>query len=79
MVDLIQDAISRQETVHGEYYIGPLYNVMAAQGQRIQGIEVDRFINFGTPEDLAASEALAPNAESVKRLTDRVAKYRSEC
>lgn len=79
MVDLIQDAISREETVNGEYYIGPLYNVMAAQGQRIQGIEVDRFINFGTPEDLAASEALAPNAESVKRLADRVAKYRSEC
>lgn len=78
MVDLIQDAISREETVNGEYYIGPLYNVMAAQGQKIQGIEVDRFINFGTPEDLAASEALAPNAETVKRLADRVAKYRSE-
>jgi capsule biosynthesis phosphatase len=73
LVELIQDAISREKTVNGEYYIGPLYNVMAAQGQSIKGIEVDRFISFGTPEDLAVSEALAVNAESVARLADRIA------
>jgi hypothetical protein len=78
-MDLIQHAMGREETVNGEYYIGPLYNVMAAHGQPIQGVEVDRFISFGTPEDLAASEAVAANAECVKRLADRVAKYSAEC
>jgi hypothetical protein len=70
--------MSRDDTVNGEYYIGPLYNVMAAQGQPIKGVEVDRFISFGTPEDLAASEAIAANAECVKRLADRIAKHTAE-
>ncbi len=78
LMDLIQHAMSRQETVNGEYYIGPLYNVMAAQGQPIKGLEVDRFISFGTPEDLTAAEALPANAEAVKRLADRVAKYSAD-
>ena len=63
LVELIQQAMSRQETVNGEYYIGPLYNIMAAQGQPIKGVEVERFISFGTPEDLQASEASAANAD----------------
>ncbi|HEX7092806.1 MAG TPA: hypothetical protein VF205_03940, partial [Nitrospiraceae bacterium] len=58
---------------NGEYYIGPLYNVMVAQGQTVRGIEVDQFICFGTPEDLAVSESLAVNAESLSRLADRTA------
>jgi capsule biosynthesis phosphatase len=79
LMDLIQHTMSRKETVNGEYYIGPLYNMMAAQGQPIKGVEVDRFISFGTPEDLKASEAIAANAECVQRLADRVAKYSTEC
>jgi capsule biosynthesis phosphatase len=79
LMDLIQHTMSRKETVNGEYYIGPLYNLMAAQGQPIKGVEVDRFIGFGTPEDLKASEAIAANAECVQRLADRVAKYSTEC
>jgi capsule biosynthesis phosphatase len=78
LMDLIQQAIQGGPTVNGEYYIGPLYNAMLAQGQQIKGLEVDRFISFGTPEDLADSEALASNAESVKRLADRIAKYSAE-
>jgi len=78
LIDLIQEAMSRDDTVNGEYYIGPLYNVMAAQGQPIKGVEVDRFISFGTPEDLAASEAIAANAECVKRLADRITKHTAE-
>jgi capsule biosynthesis phosphatase len=78
LIDLIQQAMSCHETVNGEYYIGPLYNVMAAQGQPIKGVEVDRFIGFGTPEDLRASEAIAANAECVKRLADRIAKQTAE-
>jgi capsule biosynthesis phosphatase len=79
LIDLIQQAMSRGETVNGEYYIGPLYNVMAAQGQPIKGVEVERFISFGTPEDLRASEAIAANADCMKRLADRVAKHSAEC
>ena len=79
LMELIQQAMSRQETVNGEYYIGPLYNVMAAQGQPIKGVEVERFISFGTPEDLKASEAVAANADCIKRLADRIAKYSTEC
>src|SRR5689334_21172084 len=78
LIDLIQVAMSRDDTVNGEYYIGPLYNVMAAQGQPIKGVEVDRFISFGTPEDLTASEAIAANADCVKRLADRIAKQTAE-
>jgi hypothetical protein len=70
--------MGRGETVNGEYYIGPLYNVMAAQGQPITGVEVDRFISFGTPEDLRASEAIPANAECIKRLADRIAKQSAE-
>jgi NDP-sugar pyrophosphorylase family protein len=79
LIDLIQQAMSRGETVNGEYYIGPLYNVMAAEGQPIKGVEVERFISFGTPEDLRASEAIAANADCMKRLADRVAKHSAEC
>lgn len=78
LMDLIQQALQRDETVNGEFYIGPLYNTMAAQGQQITGLIVDRFISFGTPEDLTSSEALASNADSVKRLADRIAKYSAD-
>ena len=78
LIDLVQHAMSREATVNGEYYIGPLYNLLASQGQTIKGVEVDRFISFGTPEDLCASEAVAANADCIKRLADRVAKYSAE-
>ena len=78
LLELIEHAMSREETVNGEFYIGPLYNVMAAQGQPIKGVEVERFISFGTPEDLKVSEASAANADCIKRLADRIAKYGTE-
>lgn len=73
LFELIEDAMRRGETVNGEYYLGPLYNKMIAQGYRVQGVEVDRFISLGTPADLAASEADGSNAEIVRRLADRIA------
>jgi len=75
LMDLIQEAMAREESVNGEYYIGPLYNVMVARGQTLKGILVDRFISFGTPEDLAASEAVAAHGEAVGRLAERIAKF----
>jgi len=73
LFELIEEAIRRGETVNGEYYLGPLYNRMIADGAAVRGYEVDRFINFGTPEDLASAEADPMNTEAVKRLADRVA------
>jgi UDP-N-acetylglucosamine diphosphorylase / glucose-1-phosphate thymidylyltransferase / UDP-N-acetylgalactosamine diphosphorylase / glucosamine-1-phosphate N-acetyltransferase / galactosamine-1-phosphate N-acetyltransferase len=74
LVDLIERAMIRQDAVNGEYYLGPLYNTMIAQGMTVKGCPVDRFISFGTPEDLARSEANPAYAETVKRLADRLSK-----
>jgi UDP-N-acetylglucosamine diphosphorylase / glucose-1-phosphate thymidylyltransferase / UDP-N-acetylgalactosamine diphosphorylase / glucosamine-1-phosphate N-acetyltransferase / galactosamine-1-phosphate N-acetyltransferase len=71
LFELIEDAIRGGETVNGEYYLGPLYNRMIAEGYAVRGYEVDRFISFGTPEDLASAEADPLNREAVKRLADR--------
>jgi len=75
LFELIETAIERGETVNGEYYLGPLYNRMIAEGSTVRGYEVDRFINFGTPDDLADAELITANAESVKRLADRMHKH----
>jgi UDP-N-acetylglucosamine diphosphorylase / glucose-1-phosphate thymidylyltransferase / UDP-N-acetylgalactosamine diphosphorylase / glucosamine-1-phosphate N-acetyltransferase / galactosamine-1-phosphate N-acetyltransferase len=74
MVDLIEEAMRQGETIHGEYYLGPLFNKMIARGQHVRGVEIDRFISFGTPDDLALSEANPANAGAVKRLADRIDK-----
>ena len=73
LFELIEDAIRRGETVNGEYYLGPLYNRMIAAGYAVRGCEVDRFISFGTPEDLASAEADPLNREAAIRLADRAA------
>jgi dTDP-glucose pyrophosphorylase len=70
---LIEEAIRREDTTNGEYYLGPLYNQMIAQGYIARGSEVERFISFGTPEDLALAEADPANRDAIKRLADRVA------
>lgn len=72
LFELIHAAIRRGETVNGEYYLGPLYNRMLADGQCVRGHEVERFISFGTPEDLRAAEADPRNRDAVRRLADRV-------
>ncbi len=74
LMELIEEAIANGDTVNGEYYLGPLYNTMIARNQTVRGIEVDRFIGFGTPEELTAAEGQPENAEALKRLADRMAK-----
>jgi capsule biosynthesis phosphatase len=39
----------------GEYYVGPLYNDLAARGARIRNYPVRELYCFGTPEDLEAT------------------------
>jgi dTDP-glucose pyrophosphorylase len=57
LLRLVRDAIAAGETEKGEFYIGPLYNKMIAAGQTIVSVPVERFVSFGTPEDLAKAEA----------------------
>lgn len=78
LLDLIEGAMNHQDTVNGEYYLGPLYNRMIAQGQTVRGCAVERFISFGTPEDLRLSESIAANADAIKRLADRISKPDSQ-
>ncbi len=72
MVDLIVKSMRRGDTVNGEYYLGPLYNQMIAEGGFIKGYEVEHFVSFGTPEDLENSEANASDAEMIKHLQTRM-------
>lgn len=71
LFELIEAAIREGQTVNGEFYVGPLYNRMIAKGQLVRGVEVKRFISFGTPDDLATAEADPANAEVMKQLADR--------
>jgi len=68
LLDMIVDAMRAGDTVNGEYYVGPLYNRMAATGSLIQGCQVERFVSFGTPEDLVVSEGAESNREMMTRL-----------
>jgi UDP-N-acetylglucosamine diphosphorylase / glucose-1-phosphate thymidylyltransferase / UDP-N-acetylgalactosamine diphosphorylase / glucosamine-1-phosphate N-acetyltransferase / galactosamine-1-phosphate N-acetyltransferase len=68
LLDLIVDSMQGGNTVNGEYYIGPLYNRMVADGSVVNGCEVERFVNFGTPEDLVASEANESDRDMIRRL-----------
>jgi hypothetical protein len=35
-----------------EYYMSLLYNILIADGKKIQAATVDEFASFGTPEEL---------------------------
>lgn len=70
LFELIETAIRQGETVNGEYYLGPLYNRMIAEGCRVRGAEVERFIGFGTPEDLVHAEQNLACREAIARLAD---------
>jgi capsule biosynthesis phosphatase len=77
LFELIEEALTRGDTVNGEYYLGPLYTRMIRAGYTVRGCEVDRFISFGTPDDLAAAEREAVNREAIARLAERSAMTRA--
>lgn len=54
-VRLADAAIAGEETEKGEYYVGPLYNKIAATGGRIRNYVADELYCFGTPDDLNAT------------------------
>ena len=68
LLELVRHSIHSENTVNGEYYVGPLYNQIIAKGKFVQGCEVERFVSFGTPEDLAQSEANELDREMIRTL-----------
>ena len=72
LFELIEAAIREDDRVNGEYYLGPLYNRMIANGYLVRGAEVERFVSLGTPEELASAEADDTNAAVMKRLIHRM-------
>ncbi|MBF0107542.1 MAG: NTP transferase domain-containing protein [Deltaproteobacteria bacterium] len=50
---LVSEMIASRNTIGGEYYISQIFNTMVSDGLRVVSFEVDRFICWGTPEDVA--------------------------
>lgn len=47
-----QRVLSDRSAVGGEYYISLIYNLMVEHGLHVTTFDIDRFICWGTPEDL---------------------------
>lgn len=45
--------VAADERINGELYVDTAADVAIRQGRRIQAFEVDRYIGWGTPQDLA--------------------------
>ena len=67
-LDLAREAVEKNVTERGEFYIAPLYNAMIAARQNIALVEVDRFVCYGTPEDLQRAEADPENQTTMAQL-----------
>jgi NDP-sugar pyrophosphorylase family protein len=52
MLDAIDDQISAGERVGREFYLDVTPNVLLRQGSRVGVFEVEKYIGWGTPEDL---------------------------
>jgi capsule biosynthesis phosphatase len=64
-MELARGAIARNDLERGEFYVAPLYNRMIDAGQRISLINVERFVSYGTPDDLAEAEADPENGRAM--------------
>lgn len=56
--DFVQAAESRVRSGRreaSEFYVGPLYNDLVAQGRRVRNFPIRELFCFGTPQDLAAT------------------------
>lgn len=54
-VTMIERRLSSAVKEDGEYYVGPLYNDLIAQGGEVRNYPVRKLLCFGTPDDLIAS------------------------
>lgn len=60
-VECSEDMMKRNLTVNGEYYIAPVYNLMAEKGKNVGIKEVERMYVMGTPRELDFFENTAMN------------------
>ena len=51
-VSAAEEMIANNETVNGEFYVCPVYNLLINQGKKIKSYNIDEFYGTGTPEDL---------------------------
>jgi NDP-sugar pyrophosphorylase family protein len=51
-VRLAEARLASRERESGEFYVGPLYNHLIAEGKLVRNFPIDRLLCFGTPEDL---------------------------
>jgi NDP-sugar pyrophosphorylase family protein len=61
-VRLARRQAAAQSREKGEFYVGPLYNELIAEGGRVRNFEIERLMCFGTPEDLDAFLRSRPGA-----------------
>jgi NDP-sugar pyrophosphorylase family protein len=54
-VRLAESRLTTGRREAAEYYVGPLYNDMIANGARVKNYPIRRLMCFGTPEDLTAT------------------------
>lgn len=52
MNEAIDSLVARQERVKGEFYLDSVPNVLVGRGQRVAVFEVEKYIGWGTPEEL---------------------------
>jgi NDP-sugar pyrophosphorylase family protein len=52
MLDAIDRLVAADLRVRGEFYLDSVPNLLVSDGRRVQVFEVDKYIGWGTPEDL---------------------------
>ena len=53
MLDGIDALVASNARVNGEFYMDSVPNVLLARGQVVRSFEMDKYIGWGTPDDLA--------------------------
>lgn len=49
---LAKDLLDSGDDTQGEYYISQIFNSLVKNGMKVMTFEIDRFVGWGTPEDL---------------------------
>lgn len=65
MFSAIDTMFARQIRARGEFYLDIVPNLLVEQGKHVEVFEVDRYLGWGTPEELAAWEQLPLEAARV--------------
>jgi hypothetical protein len=52
MLEGIDRLVAENKRVNNEFYLDSVANVLIAAGKSVMAFEVDKYIGWGTPEDL---------------------------